>query len=110
MPRNGRGNYYYYYDFAPARFVALNTEEDYSKGSAQWTWLDATLAATDRAATPWLFVSLHRPVLSADADEAGAHVPGSPLSVALEPLMLKYKVDVVQQVSRSNSSQFRSHR
>jgi len=77
--------------------VALNTEEPYNAGSTQWLWLNATLAATDRAVTPWLFVSLHRPVLSADDSEEGAHVPGCALSVALEPLFLAHAVDVVFQ-------------
>ncbi len=90
-------NYYYYYDRAPFRVVALNTEEPYAQGSTQWEWLNATLAATDRTVTPWLFVSLHRPVLSADDSEAGAHVPGCPLSLALEPLVFAHAVDVVFQ-------------
>ena len=98
MPRNGRANYYYWYDYACARFISINTEEDLSEGSAQWTWLDATLAETDRTITPWLFVSMHRPILSSDAAEASAHVPGAPLSAALEPLLQKYAVDVVFQV------------
>ena len=97
MPLNGRGNYHYFYDYAPFRVVTVNTEEDYSTGSAQWLWLDAALGSTDRSVTPWLFLSLHRPVLSADASEAGAHVPGGALSVALEPLLFKHKVDVIFQ-------------
>jgi hypothetical protein len=40
---------------------------------------------------------LHRPVISADSNEAGAHLPGSALSAALEPLLSKYRVDVVFQ-------------
>jgi len=95
MPQNGRGNYYFYFDYAPSRVVTLNTEEDYSTGSAQWNWIEATFAATDRSTYPWLFLSLHRPIYSADADEENAHIPGGALSVALEPLLLKYKVDVV---------------
>ena len=46
---------------------------------------------------PWLFAVMHHPVLISDSDEAPDHTPGGPRSVALEPLFLQYKVDVVFQ-------------
>lgn len=33
----------------------------YKKGSAQYQWLRADLAAVDRARTPWLIVVTHPP-------------------------------------------------
>jgi len=93
MPANGLGNFYYSYAYGPATWVSMNTEFPYAPGSAQWQWLDAAFAAVDRASTPWLFLSLHRPIYSTDSE--GAALPGGPLSAALEPLLKKYHVDVV---------------
>ena len=98
MPANGgSGNYFYHYSIGPAFFVSVDGEHDISVGSAQHAWLAATLAAVDRSVHPWLFAVMHHPVLSSDSDEAPDHTPGGPRSVALEPLFLQYKVDVVFQ-------------
>lgn len=100
MPRNGNPvepNFYYTYATGPAYFVSVDGENDYAAGSVQHAWLDATLAAVDRTVHPWLFAVMHHPVLSSDSDEAPDHTPGGPRSIALEPLFLKYKVDVVFQ-------------
>jgi hypothetical protein len=97
MPATGLGSTYYTYAYGPATWVAMSTEHNYSAGSPQWQWLDATLASVDRSVTPWLFLTLHRPIYSMDSDEAGDHTPGGPLSVALEPLLHKHGVDVVWQ-------------
>ena len=42
--------------------VVLSSEHDFTAGSAQLAWLQATLAAVDRAASPFVIVSLHRPM------------------------------------------------
>jgi hypothetical protein len=97
MPANGNANFYFSWSYGPAFFVSFDSEGDFSAGSAQIAWLDATLAAVDRAAFPWLFLSLHHPVLSSDSDEVPDHVPGGPKSVVLSPLLAKYKVDAVFQ-------------
>lgn len=55
-----------------ATFVSVNSEDDYSVGSPQWLWANATLAAVDRSVTPWLIFVLHRPILCSDTSEEGA--------------------------------------
>ena len=105
MPKNGNPvepNFYYSYQIGPAYFISVDGENDYSVGSAQHAWLDATMAAVDRTVHPWLFVCMHHPVLSSDSDEAPDHTPGGPRSVALEPLFLKHAVDVVFQGHQHN--------
>jgi hypothetical protein len=97
MPRNGFDNFFFSYSYGPATWVSMNTEFNYSEGSAQWLWIEGALAAVDRSVSPWLFLSLHRPVYSVDNDETPSHMPGGPLSAALEPLLRKYAVDVVWQ-------------
>ena len=93
----GYGNFYYSYAYGPAAWVSMNTEFPYAEGSEQWQWIEAALAAVDRTLYPWLFLSLHRPIYSVDNDEVPSHIPGGALSVALEPLLKKYRVDVVWQ-------------
>ena len=97
MPANGNGSYWYSYTYGPATWVAMSSEHDYSTGSPQWQWLDAAFAAVNRTTSPWLFLTLHRPIYSTDNDEVGSHIPGGPLSVAMEPLLKKYAVDCVWQ-------------
>ena len=40
----------------------MSSEHDFTNGSAQLAWLAATLAAVDRVATPFVIVTLHRPM------------------------------------------------
>ena len=110
MPANGNGNFFFHWTWGPAFFISFDSEHDFSPGSAQIAWLEATLAGVDRKTFPWLFLSLHHPVLSSDSDEVPDHIPGGPLSRALEPLMLKYGVDVVfQGVGAARRATARSH-
>lgn len=97
MPRNGNANFWFSYTYGPVTFVSMDTEDPYSPGSPQWQWVNATLGAVDRTVTPWLFLVLHRPVLSSDTSEEGAHIPGSGISAALEPMLFAHHVDVVLQ-------------
>lgn len=99
MPRTqgGNGNLWYSYTYGPAMWVAMSSEHDFSEGSPQWLFIQSQFAACNRSQYPWLFLTLHRPIYSVDADEVPSHVPGGSLSVALEPLMRQYGVDVVFQ-------------
>ena len=51
-----------WYAFASGPFflVMMSSEHDFTTGSAQHAWLGATLAGVDRAAQPWLVLTLHR--------------------------------------------------
>lgn len=99
MPRNGPApdNFLYTWAYGPAFFVSLDSEHDYSAGSAQVTWLEGVLASVDRNVYPWLIVSLHHPILSSDSDEAGDHTPGAEKTVVFSPIFKQYAVDLVVQ-------------
>ena len=43
--------------------VSMNTEVDFACGSAQWRWLQKTLAGINRTETPWVLFGGHRPGL-----------------------------------------------
>ena len=68
MPRGGPGSippFYYSFSHGPAHFVTLSSEHSLEAGSRQLAWLQEHLrAGVDRARTPWLFVSIHRPLYS----------------------------------------------
>jgi hypothetical protein len=94
---SGQGNLWFSTQVGPVHIASISSEHDFSVGSPQWTWLAADLAGVDRTVTPWLFVSLHRPVYSSDQDEYTSHCPGAPLATALEPLFAQHAVDLVLQ-------------
>lgn len=50
------------YDIGLMHVIGLNTEDDFAKGSPQFEWLRADLAAVDRRLTPWVIVAGHRPM------------------------------------------------
>jgi len=87
--------FWFSYDFGPLHFVALSTEHDFSPSSPQLAWLEADLAAVDRATTPFVVACLHRPVLSASVLEWADHSPGAKLSASFEPVFKRHGVDVV---------------
>ncbi len=62
---------YYAYAAGPVFMVMLSSEHDLTTGSAQNAWLNATLASADRDATPFVIVTLHRPMYI-NSDFSGA--------------------------------------
>ena len=92
----GHGNFYWAYRHGPVLFVSFCTEPglvpavcQYHPGSAQYQWLERTLAAVNRTETPWVIVAGHRPMYSSDKS-----TDSGPLQQYLEPLFLKHQVDV----------------
>jgi len=92
----GRGNFWYSFDYGNVHFTMMSTEHDYKPGSPQYNWLQNDLAKANqnRNLRPWLILTGHRPMYNSDSIEYGQHGPGSPFQVMIEPLMLKYKVDL----------------
>lgn len=98
MPFDGPGGgsaHWWSTELGPLHYASISSEHAFAPGSPQYAWLESDLARCSRATTPWLVVALHRPVLSAAALEWADHSPGAPLSAALEPLFVRYGVDVV---------------
>ncbi len=98
VPLTGLPPHYYFFDEAGARFFVLDSNAfsgakfapDLAPGSKQYKWLDYFLSKS--ADKNWRFVVLHQPLYS-----TGAHPADEALVKALEPLFLKYKVDLVLQ-------------
>jgi len=90
----GNGSFWSSVDLGPVHYVVASTEHDFAPGSPQADFLEADLQAVDRSTTPWVFVALHRPVMSASVLEFADHSPGAKLSAAFEPLFRRHSVDL----------------
>jgi acid phosphatase type 7 len=80
----GQGEKWYSFDYGPVHFAALDTEADYA---TQVRWLDEDLAATS---LPWKVVYMHKPPYS-----SGGHGSDTSLRKALEPVLVKHRVQLV---------------
>lgn len=50
----GASTLWYSFSHGPVFFVMMSTEHDFTTGSEQWSFLNATLASVDRQKTPWI--------------------------------------------------------
>lgn len=67
---------------------------DYKKGSPQYKWLKADLAAVNRVVTPWVVVAMHMPWYSSNVNH---YKSGKKISDSLEPVVYEHGVDIVLQ-------------
>lgn len=90
-PSLGTTQPWYRLDIGPVAAVLMSTERDFSSGSEQLRALDKLLASVDRKTHPWLLVGGHRPMYA----DVPYNIPsGAPLRTLVEPLLLKYKVNL----------------
>lgn len=87
-------NYFYSFNYSVFHFVMLSSYDDFNASSAQYKWLESDLrrANTDRKRRPWVVVSFHRPMYTSNEGHQG---PFEPFRLAIEPLLLRYHVDLV---------------
>ncbi len=81
LPANapaGDAEKYYAFDWANVHLTVLDTELDFSPGSAQYTWLQNDLQSTNQ---PWKLVVFHRPAYS-----SGPHGSNTDVQTHLVPL------------------------
>jgi len=92
----GNGNFWYSIDYGKVHFLFFSSEADFGPGSVQYKWMEADLikANLNRKLRPWLVLSAHRPMYCSDSDEWDDHHPGARVQSLLEPLFLKYKIDL----------------
>jgi len=81
-------------DYGLVHFTFMSTEHPYQPGSPQYQWLEQDFAAVNRSRTPWLVLTGHRPMYNSDKNEKDSHWPGADFQRSVEPLMLKYNVDM----------------
>jgi hypothetical protein len=85
--------YWYSFDYGPARFIILDSNDGIPPGSAQYQWFVREVADAAKRAR-WIFLFFHEPPYS-DC-WAGGYYDGEPeLRRDLVPIIEKYKVDIV---------------
>lgn len=107
MPLPNPSDLYFSFDYGPIHFAMMNTEANndmpalFSPGTAQYTWLQQDLAKANanRANVPWVVVTSHRPFYCSGSHLDCYEIAGKFRSW-VEPLFLKYKVDLVVSAHR----------
>jgi hypothetical protein len=91
----GHGNSIFWYStsMGALHVVQISSEHDYTQGSKQYAWLSRDLKAVDRSVTPWVVVTMHRPMYSPEA--GAAYDEGQGIIASLEPLFVDMRVDMV---------------
>eukprot|EP00602_Paraphysomonas_sp_CaronLab_P010383 CAMPEP_0185024586 /NCGR_PEP_ID=MMETSP1103-20130426/7716_1 /TAXON_ID=36769 /ORGANISM="Paraphysomonas bandaiensis, Strain Caron Lab Isolate" /LENGTH=561 /DNA_ID=CAMNT_0027557601 /DNA_START=46 /DNA_END=1728 /DNA_ORIENTATION=+ len=99
VSENSNGSFWFSYDYGNVHMVSISTEECVDPDCPQMVWLESDLqrAVNNRKEVPWIVLSLHRPIYCSDESQYDSHSPGGKYQQALEPLMLKYDVDLVLQ-------------
>ena len=88
----GSRNIYHSRNVGIVHFVMISSEHDMTSGSEQLLWLERDLAAVNRTVTPWVVFAQHRPLYG---NTVARFLPENAIMrKALEPLLVKYKVDL----------------
>lgn len=88
----GEGEQWYSFDYGNANFISLDTTaQDGPIEASQAAWLEADLAAVDRAVTPWVFVLHHIASYSCST----RHGSSIPIRTGWQPAFDRHGVDVV---------------
>lgn len=83
-------NLYYSLDFGVVHFLYMSTETDFLASSDQYNFIIQDLGSVDRGKTPFVVVLGHRPMYTTEYTSTLI----SKLREHLEPLLVKYKVDL----------------
>ncbi|WCJ39012.1 purple acid phosphatase 27 [Euphorbia peplus] len=90
MPTSAKDKPWYSIELGTVHFVVMSTEHDWSPLSEQYKWMDNDMASVDRSRTPWLVFTGHRPMYSSNIMSVDIK-----FLAFVEPLLTKYKVDLV---------------
>eukprot|EP01100_Stratorugosa_tubuloviscum_P000718 TRINITY_DN115_c0_g1_i1.p1 TRINITY_DN115_c0_g1~~TRINITY_DN115_c0_g1_i1.p1 ORF type:complete len:580 (-),score=283.61 TRINITY_DN115_c0_g1_i1:323-2023(-) len=86
-------NLWYSFDHGAIHFIIMSSEHDFTVNSSQWNFINSDLSSVDHSITPWIVFSGHRPMYtSSDHSEEADLIEH--MRQAIEPLLLKYHVDV----------------
>jgi len=85
---------YYAFSYGNARFVIVDTQQDYSAQSAQYQWLEKELASPEAQHATWLLVFHHKPAYCEGWDSI-AYDGEQDARRYLMPLLEEYAVDMV---------------
>ncbi|KAK7258190.1 hypothetical protein RIF29_32705 [Crotalaria pallida] len=92
MPTAAKDKPWYSIEQASIHFTIISTEHDFSQNSEQYQWMQKDMASVNRQKTPWLIFMGHRPMYTSYSGLLGVD---QKFIAAVEPLLLKNKVDLV---------------
>uniref|UniRef100_A0A7S0WT41 Purple acid phosphatase n=1 Tax=Pyramimonas obovata TaxID=1411642 RepID=A0A7S0WT41_9CHLO len=94
LAAEGPNNNFYRLRHGSTLWLMLGSYVDFTEGSTQYKWLQAELAAVDRAATPWVFVGSHAPWYNSNTVHANEY-EGEGMRKVMERLLYDAGVDLV---------------
>jgi hypothetical protein len=91
----GNHNAWFSYDYGNVHMISISTEECFESTCPQMVWVenDMKKAYENRDNVPWIVLSMHRPMYCSDTGTTWDNA----FQNAMEPLVLKYDVDLVLQ-------------
>lgn|SRR5690554_5438949 len=89
----GSTNLWYSFDYGIVHCVVMSSEHDFRVDSQQYKWINRDLQKVNRSVTPWVIFFGHRPMYSS-ANYKSDYIMSLKIREALEPLLMKYKVDL----------------
>ena len=90
LPEGPGGGAWYAFSYGAARFIALDTNQDFEAGSPQGDWFRRELASAETRGAAWRFVFFHHPAFS-----SGNHGGTPAVQKELVPLLERYGIHMV---------------
>jgi len=87
-------NLWYSFDHGGVHWAAFSTEHDLEMQTA-WLEMDLKTADANRAKVPWVVVFAHKPLYCSTNDYYDCRVGAEKIASVIEPLLKKYKVDLM---------------
>lgn len=91
MPRTLMNEPWYSFVYGDVFIVMMSTEHDFSNSSKQLMWIESQLMNVNRSVTPFVIFTGHRPMYASSPWPAPET---EPLQKYVQPLLLKYGVDL----------------
>lgn len=98
MPIAEKDKPWYSINQGPVHFTVISTEHNWARRSEQYNWIKRDLASADRKQTPWIVFCGHRPMYStgnSGLSELVSRTVDPHFVRAIEPLLMKFQVDLV---------------
>ena len=89
----GNAIFWYSLSIGSVHVLQLSSEHDFTIGSQQYRWIEDDLKRVDKRVTPWVVVTLHRPMMTPLSGSVFKTSAGMILN--LETLFEEYGVDLV---------------
>lgn len=94
-PDNGLGIFWYSFSVGPVHVIQMSSEHDWTRGSKQYTWMEADLAGLNRTETPWVILTSHRMMYTTQLQEWGDYNVSQYMKIEMDDLINQYAVNLM---------------